>query len=197
MTEGAGPYRVMSQRPVLSDGSAAVRAVEPEHIEPIRCWRNAQIDVLRQSRAITAEEQIAYFKRVVWPDKASDHPSNILLGLFEKDRIIGYGGLVHIAWDYARAEVSFLLATEIAHDDAVVATLFATWLRQMQRLAFDDLGLSRLTTETYAMRALHLRVLDEAGFQREGLLRQHVRVSGRPMDAVVHGCLASDVERPG
>lgn len=197
MTQGAGPYRVMTHRPVLSDGSVVVRAVEPEHIEPIRRWRNAQIDVLRQTRAITTEEQIAYFKQVVWPDKGSDQPSNILLGLFEKDRIIGYGGLVHIAWDYARAEVSFLLATEIAANEEVVSTLFAIWLRLMQQLAFDDLGLARLTTETYAMRALHLRVLDEAGFQREGLLRDHVRVGGRPMDAVVHGCLASDVGRPG
>jgi len=197
MTQGTGPYRVMSQRPVLRDGSVVVRAVEPEHIEPIRCWRNAQTDVLRQSRAITTEEQVAYFERVVWPDKGSNRPSNILLGLFENGRIIGYGGLVHIAWDYARAEVSFLLATEIAQDEAVVSTLFATWLRQMQGLAFDYLGLSRLTTETYAMRTLHLRILDEAGFQREGLLRQHVTVDGRPMDAVVHGCLASDVGRPG
>jgi len=197
MTQGAGPYRVMSRRPVLSDGSVVVHAVEPEHIEPIRCWRNAQIDVLRQSRAITPEEQIAYFERVIWPDKGSDHPSNILLGLFENDRLIGYGGLVHIAWDYGRAEVSFLLDNEIAQDEAVVATLFATWLRQMQGLAFGDLGLSRLTTETYAMRALHIRVLEEAGFQREGLLREHVRVGGRPMDAVIHGCLASDVGRTG
>lgn len=197
MTEGAGPYRVMSKRPVLGDGLVVVRAVEPEHIETIRCWRNAQIDVLRQSRPITAEEQVAYFERVVWPDKKSDRPSNILLGLFEDGRMIGYGGLVHIAWDYGRAEVSFLLATEIAQDDERVSSLFATWLRQMQGLAFDDLGLSRLTTETYVMRALHLRILDEAGFQREGLLRQHVRVGGRPMDAVVHGCLASDLGRPG
>lgn len=197
MTQGAGPYRVMSNRPVLSDGSVVVRAVEPEHIEAIRCWRNAQIDVLRQSRAITAEEQVAYFERAVWPDKSSDRPANILLGLFEDGRMIGYGGLVHIAWDYRRAEISFLLATEIAQDEAVVSTLFATWLRQMQRLAFEDLGLSRLTTETYAMRTLHLRILGQAGFQREGLLRQHVRVGGRPMDAVIHGCLASDAGRPG
>jgi RimJ/RimL family protein N-acetyltransferase len=197
MTQGAGAYRVMSQRPVLSEGLVVVRAIEPAHIEAIRLWRNAQIDVLRQSRAITAEEQVAYFERVVWPDKQSDHPANILLGLFENDRIIGYGGLVHIAWDYARAEVSFLLATEIAANEEVVSTLFATWLRQMQRLAFDDLGLSRLTTETYAMRALHIRILEEAGFQREGLLREHVRVGGRPMDAVVHGCLASDMGRRG
>lgn len=197
MTDGRGPYRVMRQRPVLSDGSITARAVEPEDIELIRGWRNAQIDVLRQTREITAEEQVAYFERAVWPDKASDQPSNILLGLLEDGRIIGYGGLVHIAWDYSRAEVSFLLATGIAQDDAVVATLFATWLELMQTLAFDDLGLSRLTTETYAMRTLHIRLLEEAGFRREGLLRQHVRVGGRPMDAVVHGCLATDVGRAG
>lgn len=197
MIQGDGPYRAMSNRPVLSEGSVVVRAVEPAHIETIRLWRNAQIDVLRQSRSITPEEQVAYFKRVIWPDKGADRPANILLGLFEDGWMIGYGGLVHIAWDYGRAEVSFLLATEIAKDDERGSTLFATWLRQMQRLAFDDLGLSRLTTETYAMRALHLRILDEAGFQREGLLRQHVTVDGRPMDAVVHGCLASDVGRPG
>ena len=197
MSDGGGPYRVMRQRPVLSDGSVVVRAIEPEHIELIRNWRNAQIDVLRQTQPITIEEQIAYFERVVWPDKAVDQPANILLGLFQNDRLIGYGGLVHIAWDYARAEVSFLLASEIAGDDEVVSTLFAAWLRQMQRLAFDDLGLSRLTTETYAMRTLHLRVLGEAGFRQEGLLRQHVRVGGRPVDAVVHGCLASDIERAG
>ena len=197
MSDGRGPYRVMRQRPVLGDGSILVRAIEPEHIELIRCWRNAQIDVLRQTRPITTEEQIAYFEGAIWPDKETDQPANILLGLFQNDRLIGYGGLVHIAWDYARAEVSFLLDSEIAGDDEGVSTLFAAWLRQMQSLAFDDLGLSRLTTETYAMRTLHLRVLDEAGFRQEGVLRQHVRVGGRPMDAVVHGCLASDLERAG
>lgn len=197
MSDGRGPYRVMRQRPVLGDGSILVRAIEPEHIELIRCWRNAQIDVLRQTRPITTEEQVAYFERAIWPDKEADQPANILLGLFQNDRLIGYGGLVHIAWDYARAEVSFLLDSEIAGDDEGVSTLFAAWLRQMQSLAFDDLGLSRLTTETYAMRTLHLRVLDEAGFRQEGVLRQHVRVGGRPMDAVVHGCLASDLERAG
>ena len=85
MTEGAGPYRVMAHRPVLGDGPVVVRAVEPEHIEAIRCWRNAQIDVLRQSRPITADEQVAYFERAVWPDKRSDRPANILLGLFENN----------------------------------------------------------------------------------------------------------------
>lgn len=195
MTDAQDAYRVMISRPILSEGPLLVRAVQAEDIESIRCWRNAQIDVLRQSRPITPEEQVAYFERAIWPDKAADQPSNILLALVRNGRLIGYGGLVHIAWDYARAEISFLLSTEIAKDEE--PDLFAAWLRLMQRLAFDDLGLSRLTTETYAMRTTHIRVLEEAGFRREGLLRQHVRVGGRPMDAVVHGCLASDVERGG
>lgn len=197
MTEGHGPYRVMRERPILSDGSIVVRAVEMEDIEMIRVWRNAQMDVLRQTRAIGSEEQLAYFERAVWPDKRSDQPSNILLALLENGRLIGYGGLVHIAWDYARAEISFLLATEIADDAGVISTLFAKWLRLMQQLAFNDLGLTRLTTETYAMRTLHIRALEDAGFRQEGRLREHVRIGGRPIDAVVHGCLASDLRRSG
>jgi len=195
MTDEHGAYRVMKSRPILAEGALLVRAVQPQDIELIRCWRNAQIDVLRQSRPITPEEQIAYFERAIWPDKASDQPSNILLALFEHERLIGYGGLVHIVWDYARAEVSFLLSTQIARSDE--PRLFAAWLRLMQQLAFDGLGLARLTTETYAMRTSHIEVLEQEGFRREGVLREHVRVAGHPMDAVMHGCLASELGRSG
>jgi len=195
MKLGTGPYRVMAQNTVLTDGVISARAIEPEHIEAIRGWRNDQIDVLRQSRPISAEEQLAYFARSIWPDKASDTPANILLGLFEGDRIIGYGGLVHLAWDYGRGEISFLLASQIAGDEAVVERLFSRWLRLMQKLAFEHLGLSRLTTETYETRSLHLRLLDEAGFEREGRLREHVVVDGRKRDSILHGCLASDIGR--
>jgi RimJ/RimL family protein N-acetyltransferase len=193
MSSGHGPYRIMAQNPVLTDGDLSLRAVEPEHIEAIRNWRNDQMDVLRQSAPITAEAQLAYFERAIWPDKVSKTPANILLGLFEGEQIIGYGGLVHIAWDYQRAEISFLLDSEIADDPAVVERLFGQWLRLMQTLAFDQLGLSRLTTETYEMRALYLRLLDKAGFQREGRLRDHVVVDGRKVASILHGCLVTDI----
>lgn len=194
MTAGMGPYAVMRSRPVLSMGRFEVGAIEPADIELIRQWRNDQMDVLRQSRPITAQEQEAYFARAIWPDKAADQPSNILLGIYDQGQLVGYGGLVHILWDYSRAEISFLLASDIAEDTSLVAELFAAWVRLMQQLAFEDLGLSRLTTETYAMRQMHIRLLEEAGFQREGLLRQHVIVHGQAMDAVVHGCLYSDLK---
>lgn len=192
MNDGHGPYHVMP-RPVLKGRRIAVRAVEPEDIEPIRLWRNAQIDVLRQSRPIEKDEQAAYFAREIWPQKASSEPTNILLSMMENERLIGYGGLVHIVWDYRRTELSFLLDPAVPRTEEDVADLFLDWVRLMQQLAFADIGLTRLTTETYAMRSLHIRILEQAGFLREGLLRQHVRVGGRPMDALVHGCLASDL----
>lgn len=193
MSDGAGPYRVMPT-PVLSRGSIRARAVEPSDIEPIRCWRNAQMDVLRQSAPISEAAQAAYFRDHVWPDKPRARPANILLAFERNGRLSGYGGLVHIAWDYRRAEVSFLLETALAHDPAVLSETFSTWLRLMQRLAFTDLGLHRLTTETYAMRTTHIALLEAAGFRREGRLRDHVRVNGHPMDALLHGRLATDPE---
>jgi RimJ/RimL family protein N-acetyltransferase len=183
-------------RPVLGDGALQARAVEPGDIEAICAWRNAQMDVLRQSEAISPQAQAAYFRDHIWPDKASLKPANILLALERDGRLIGYGGLVHIAWDYGRAEVSFLLETSLADDRTLLAQTFPGWLRMMQSLAFSDLGLNRLTTETYAMRHDHIALLEAAGFQREGVLRDHVRVNGAVMDAILHARLASDPE-PG
>src|SRR3546814_958505 len=90
--------------------------------------------------------------------------------MFEDGVRIGYGGLVHIAWDYCRAEISFLLDPAIVRREAEVAQIFGSWLELMKLLAFDDLNLARLTTETYAMREMFIRVLEAHGFVREGRL---------------------------
>lgn len=183
--------------PELTEGVFAVRAVEPEHIEQIRQWRNAQIDVLRQSHPIAPKEQVDYFARTIWPEKALKTPTNILLILLEGGVPIGYGGLVHIDWNYSRAEISFLLDPAIEQDKEKTRDIFTSWIRLMKRLAFDELGLSRLTTETYAMRKLHIDVLEMSGFVCEGRLREHVQVGGEPMDALLHGSLSRDDQSEG
>lgn len=189
--EGRGGYRCMP-RAEIADGRYAVRAVEPAHIEAIRLWRNAQIDVLRQAAPITPQQQLDYYARAIWPAKTAAEPCDILLIYLEDEKPIGYGGLVHIAWAYRRAEVSFLLDPDVQRDDQVLAALFAQFLKLMKELAFRDLGLMRLHTETYAMRHVHIATLEACGFQREGCLRHHVIVDGCPTDALLHGCLADD-----
>jgi RimJ/RimL family protein N-acetyltransferase len=171
----------------LREGPLSVAAVEPRHIEAIRQWRNAQMDVLRQARPIGADEQIDYFARHIWPDKAKAEPANILLIIEENGEPVGYGGLVHIAWAHKRAEISFLTKPEIAADWPHYRRCFLGFLPMAERLAFDQLGLDRLFTETYATRDRHMSVLEEAGFCREGVMRHHVRIDGRPVDSILHG----------
>lgn len=191
MTRGAVRYAVMPN-PTLSDGVLEVRAVEPRDIEAIRQWRNAQMDVLRQTAVISPEEQEQYFTQHVWPQTAASEPTQILLALESAGVLIGYGGLVHISWPNRRAEVSFLLTPDREQNPEILLAFFARFLALMQRMAFADLGLHRLCTETFAHRTRHIAALEAAGFMIEGRLREHVMVDGKPTDSLAHGVLASD-----
>jgi len=182
--------------PRLCDDLIAAEAVRASHIEPIRRWRNAQMDILRQTEPISPEAQLDYFDREVWPDKACEQPRTLLLSVAKDGAIIGYGGLVHISWPNRRAEVSFLLDPEPPRRDPEIADLYARFLRLMQRFAFQDLGLNRLTSEIYRTRTLHIDVLEASGFIREGTMRQHVIQNGKPIDALIHGCLREEWEGP-
>ena len=179
-------------RPLIALGDYAVRSVQPEDIEEIRQWRNAQMDVLRQQAALTPEDQTSYYARHVWPVMSQAEPANILMTFLHRGQRIGYGGLVHLAWPHRRAEVSFLVSPDIAGDSAQYAQAFDAFFRLMKILAFDDLQLNRLTTETYVSRPAHIARLEAAGFRPEGRLRGHVRIDGDYIDSLIHGCVTTD-----
>lgn len=170
----------------------AVRAVQPGDIQSIRQWRNDQMDVLRQSSTIDADQQQTYFDNHVWPGLDETHPEQILLAIEESGELIGYGGLVHIEWEHRRAEVSFLLSTPFTRDEAEHLARFARFLGFMKELAFDGLRFHRLTTETFAFRTGHIATLESSGFRCEGRLRDHVLIDGKFWDSLIHGCLAHD-----
>jgi carbamoyl-phosphate synthase large subunit len=186
----AGQDYCAMPRTRLVDGELTLRAVQPKDIEAIRQWRNAQMDVLRQSAVITPEAQQHYFAKYVWPCKTNPTPSQILLAIERHGKLIGYGGLVHISWAYRRAEISFLLEPKLEADTRTLAEYFSRFLRMMHSVAFEDLQLQRLTTETYANRHFHIQALVDAGHKLEGRLKAHVIVDGKPCDALLHGLLA-------
>ena len=171
----------------LESGHFSLVAVQPNHIELIRQWRNDQMDVLRQVSVITLEQQKDYYSTHVWPEVTNSQPKNILLTFLDGDKPIGYGGIVHIAWEHRRAEVSFLLDPLLNKTNDIYADYFSTFLDLLFTLAFDDLGLNRLFTETYVMRKHHISVLEDSGFLREGVLKHHIRINDQPVDSVIHG----------
>ena len=164
-----------------------------EDREPIRAWRNAQLEVLRQATPLTAEQQEAYFQRVVLPLFEQERPGQLLFSLLHHDELVAYGGLVHISWPDARAEVSFLANPARAAEPETYRSDFRAHLRLLGQATFAGLKLNRLFTETYDIRPAHVAIMEEAGFRLEGRLRQHVQLKpGTFADSLMHGQLAAD-----
>ena len=164
-----------------------------EDREPIRTWRNAQLEVLRQAEPLTTEQQEAYFQRVVLPLFEQEQPGQLLFSLLHNNELIAYGGLVHLSWPDGRAEVSFLVDPTRAAEPATYRQDFQAHLRLLGEVAFEGLKFNRLFTETYDIRPAHVAILEEAGFRLEGRLRQHVQLKpGTFADSLMHGQLAAD-----
>lgn len=149
------------------------------------------MDVLRQSEPISEETQANYYQKQVWPSMSEKYPKDILLRFLKDDELIGYGGLVHISWENKRAEVSFLLDPVLAADLDAYARCYTNFLSLLKNLAFSDLQLKRLFTETYATRKHHISVLELNGFRVEGVMKNHNYINGKPVDSVIHGFLQS------
>ncbi|WP_246459405.1 GNAT family N-acetyltransferase [Streptomyces himalayensis] len=55
--------------------------------------------------------------------------------------------------------------------------------------AFDVLGLDRITAEVFADNPRSVRLLEGAGFVREGVMRESIQRDGRRVDELVFGLL--------
>ena len=143
-----------------------LQAVQPEHIEKIRLWRNAQIDVLRQKELLSRIDQLKYFENYIWPELESKTPKNILLAYTLKNELIGYGGLVHISWTDLTAESSFILNSRIQVNSPDYASYIKTFFLMLKILAFKDLKFSKITSETFNHRKKHIELLEEIGFKK-------------------------------
>lgn len=183
------------QKPYLSIKDAycyEIRTVQEADMEKIRSARNDQIDVLRQSKPISQEDQKKYYQNVVLKNQESDTPEMILFSLFKDDIWIGYGGLVHINYEHRRAEISFLVDTVRSKDLKTYREDFLHFLNLTIGYAFQELELHRIHGETYAFRKDHVKILEEFGFKLEGLMKEHIFIGKTPHDALLHGLLKKD-----
>jgi RimJ/RimL family protein N-acetyltransferase len=178
----------------FTKNSYLIESIRLEDAIPVMEWRNAQMDALRQKEPLSEGKQLSYFKNLIEQVLPSRLPAQILVRFTHEDRLIGYGGLVHIDWKDKRAEVSFLLETEIAKDPQQYETHFRHFLALIQKLAFAHLGFHKITTESFAHRKKHVKIIENCGFTRDGVLRDQTRVEGKWVNAVVCSCLQSEYD---
>ena len=186
-------YRILPKKEIVHNGLIA-RTVSLEDIEFIRKCRNSQKEILRQNKNIEADEQLRYYKEVVWSQLNFENPNLILLSLFRNKQIIGYGGLVHISWENKRAEVSFVVSEDIRNDKNLYESTFSDFLTIIKKISFESLNLSRIYTETFDIRPLHISILEKNGFNLEGRLISHVIINSDEIDSLMHGCLRANYE---
>lgn len=172
----------------LRIGQRSLRAIHIGDAEVVRMWRNEQLDVLRQPELLSEAEQISYFENIVRPQLEIEQPAQVLVAYLDGDELIGYGGIVHISWPDLRGEVSFLMSAQRAGSDSYEDD-FRIFLELLLETAREGLGLHRVFTETYEIRDRHLAVLESVGFTLEGRMRDHVRIQGQYVDALIHGFL--------
>ena len=95
----------------FDEGEYSLVPIRYEDRYEILRWRNDQINILRQTKPITPQEQDEYFNSAVANLFKIDSPPQLLWSLLKSNILIGYGGLVHIDWKSKNAEISFLTET--------------------------------------------------------------------------------------
>jgi RimJ/RimL family protein N-acetyltransferase len=162
-------------------------SIRDEDKYKIMNWRNDQISILRQNHLLTKKEQDLYFEKI-HEQKKESNPSQILFSYLKDDELIGYGGIVHINWIDQRGEVSFLLETRRNKNISQFKTEYAFFLQLIKKVAFQDLGFNKLTTEAFDLRPYLIETLECNGFIQEGRLKSHIFMNGVYVDSLLHAC---------
>ena len=170
----------------INFGQHSLRPITWADRVPIRRWRNEQIEILRQREPLSVEDQDLYFERVIAAQMAMVRPPQLLFGYLEGRSLVGYGGFVHIDWGCHQAEVSFLTATARALGDSLRRD-WKIYLDMVTVLARNVLDLDKLTTETFETRSNLPPILEDYGFQHEGVLVNRRYNHGQWYASVSHG----------
>ena len=128
-------------------------------------WRNEQIFHLRQKNKLKKEEQQYYFKNVVSKLFSKRTPKQVLFSFLHDDKLVGYGGLVHINWTNKSAEISFVMNTKL--EKLNFEKYWNIFLKMISQIAFEELKFEKIFTYAYDLRPLLYNSLNNQGFSLE------------------------------
>lgn len=181
-----GQYRCLGKQTFVRDQYRLVPLRWEDRVA-IMHWRNSQMYHLRQTELLTSEGQDQYFSTIIARQFEEKRPHQILFSFMHHNQCIGYGGLVHIDWGNATAEVSFIMATELEKDQ--FETNWSLYINLIEEVAFSALHFVRINTYAYDLRPHLYPILIQAGFTEEQRLKNHILIDGTMKDVLIHGKL--------
>lgn len=147
-------------------------------------WRNEQLYHLRQDKLLTTEDQDNYFNNVITKEFEQERPAQLLFSFLKNGICIGYGGLVHINWLDKHAEISFVMDTSLEKD--FFEKHWKQYLSLLEEVAFSELNLHKIFTYAFDIRPKLYKAVEDAGFKKEVVLKEHCFFEGTFIDVVIH-----------
>lgn len=181
-------YKIMSNN-IYSIGDCHLVPIRYEDRLDIMKWRNQQICHLRQKEPLTEQQQDKYFQEVVSKLFDQKNPDQILFSYLEKDKCIGYGGLVHIDWYSKNAEISFIIDPNL--EDKFFEYHWKNYLSLLYKYTFNDLDLHKVYTYAFDIRPYLYPALEAGDLVFESRLKEHFLFEGEYRDVVIHSKINS------
>ena len=150
-------------------------------------WRNEQMYHLRQDKPLTEIAQENYFSKIVSNLFYKEKPNQILFSYLKNDKLIGYGGLVHINWIERTAEVSFIMETSLERNEFDLH--WSTYLDLLKKIAFKELKFKSLNTYAYDLRPFLYPILKKNNFKLKEQLISEIEIDGKKTDVFIHECV--------
>lgn len=176
-------YKAFQQQ-VFVDGNYSIVPIRFEDRMNIMKWRNEQIYHLRQAKPLTIDDQNYYFENVVSKLFEKTLPDQILFSFLENEICIGYGGLVHINWIDKNAEISFVMNTELQENN--FKKYWSIYLGLIENFAFNEINLHKIYTYAFDLRPHLYEMLEDKGFKKEAVLKEHCFFNNSFIDVVIH-----------
>lgn len=172
----------------MADDVVELRPHTPASLEPLLRWKN-DIEIQRlsddETYTLTRAEVAARLERWMLP---SDDIVHFAIGLAGGAEPIGFLHLALIERVHRRCRLGIV----IGEKDRWGRGYGHRAVVQAVDHAFDVLDLDRITAEVFADNTRSVRLLEGAGFVREGVMRESILRDGERVDELIFGLLRRD-----
>lgn len=103
--------------------------------------------------------------------------------------IVGTVSLKNISYSMGYGEIGYGVA-ESRHRQGIATAS----VRMLVNKVFSETPLRKLIAYVHEQNLASCRVLEKLGFQREGMLREHYIIGGKPVNEILYGMLKSEWE---
>jgi RimJ/RimL family protein N-acetyltransferase len=179
-------YKVLNKN-IFSKGIFKIIPIRFEDRFDIMNWRNEQMYHLRQNSRLSEEDQDYYFHKVVYPLFSKEKPKQLLFSYLKNEKLIGYGGLVHINWVERTAEVSFIMKTSLERDEFDLH--WSSYLTLIKKIAFEELKFQNIYTYAYDLRTFLYPTLEKNNFKLKMHLKDEIEIDKKKIDVFIHECI--------